>query len=333
MVPVSVAPMARCTTAASSGWRSERQSRKMSGAGRLAAQVRCSHPSGIFVFDWNDLVYFLELARQSRLTPAARRLKVDHTTVSRRIAELEKSLSVKLFDRKPDGFVLTEHGHRLFAIAERIEQEATATGRVRVATMEGIGAFFLAERFTELVTRNPGITVELVTERHLISLTKREADIFISFVHPEGQRLVVKKVGSFRLALYASPSYLARRGMPADRTELASHTFIDYVEDLIAIQPVHWLLDVLEPSNVAFRSSSMHAQQNAVAAGAGIGLLPLFSAKANPALVPILGHEVKVYRDVFLTVHEDIEFMARVRSVSRHLAHIFDRDKSFLNEF
>jgi len=317
----------------------------MSGAGRFAAHVRCSHLSGIFVFDWNDLVYFLELARQSRLTPAARRLKVDHTTVSRRIAELEKSLSVKLFDRKPDGFVLTEHGHRLFAIAERIEQETasvpqalgsdatTATGRVRVATMEGIGAFFLAERFTELVTRNPGITVELVTERHLISLTKREADIFISFVHPEGQRLVVKKVGSFRLALYASPSYLARRGMPADRAELASHTFIDYVEDLIAIQPVHWLLDVLEPSNVAFRSSSMHAQQNAVAVGAGIGLLPLFSAKANPALVPILGDEVKVYRDVFLSVHEDIEFMARVRSVSRHLAHIFDRDKSFLNEF
>jgi DNA-binding transcriptional LysR family regulator len=297
------------------------------------------------VFDWNDLVYFLELARQSRLAPAARRLKVDHTTVSRRIAELEKSLSVKLFDRKPDGFVLTEHGHRLFAIAERIEQEAsavpqalgsdnaTAMGRVRVATMEGIAAFFLAERFTELALKNPGITVELVTERHLISLTKREADIFISFVHPTGPRLVVKKLGSFRLALYSSPAYLARRGMPKDRAELAAHTFIDYVEDLVAIQPVHWLLDVLEPSNVAFRSSSMHAQQNAVAAGAGIGLLPLFSAKTNPGLVPVLADEVRVYRDVFLSLHEDLEFMTRVRSVSRHLTHIFDRDKNFLNEF
>jgi DNA-binding transcriptional LysR family regulator len=315
-------------------------------AGRsICALISPSRPLGIFVFDWNDLVYFLELARQSRLAPAARRLKVDHTTVSRRIAELEKSLSVKLFGRKPDGFFLTEHGHRLFSIAERIEQEAssvqqalgsdttTATGRVRVAAMEGIGAFFLAERFTELVARNPGILVELVTERHLISLTKREADIFISFVHPDGKRLVIKKIGSFRLALYASPAYLARRGMPADRTELPSHTFVDYVEDLVAIQPVHWLLDVLEPSNVAFRSSSMHAQQNAVAAGAGIGLLPLFSAKANPMLIPVLGDEVKVYRDVFLSVHEDIEFMTRVRSVSRHLAHIFDRDKGYLNEF
>jgi DNA-binding transcriptional LysR family regulator len=300
---------------------------------------------GGVVFNWNDLVFFLELARQSRLSPAARRLRVDHTTVSRRIAELEKDLSVKLFDRKPDGFVLTEQGHRLFAIAERIEQEvfsvpqalgsgnALAIGRVRVATMEGIGAFFLAERFAELAERQPGITVELVTERHLINLTKREADIFISFVHPTGPRLVIRKLGSFRLALYASRAYLARSGTPKDKAELVSHTFVDYVEDLVAIQPVHWLLDVLEPTNVVFRSSSMHAQQNAVAAGAGIGLLPLFSAKANPALIPVLADEVKVYRDVYLSVHEDLEFMTRVRSVGRHLVHIFERDKLHLNEF
>ena len=246
------------------------------------------------MFNWNDLVFFLELARQNRLAPAARRLRVDHTTVSRRISELEKNLSVKLFDRKPDGFVLTEQGHRLFVVAERIEQEIgnvpqalgaedmAATGRVRVVTMEGIGAFFLAERLAELAQRQPGIVVELVTERHIVSLTKREADIVISFVPPTGQRLVVKKLGTFRLALYASSGYISRNGMPKDHSELIHHTFVDYVEDLIAIQPVRWLLDVIDPLTVSFRSSSMHAQQNAIAAGAGIGLLPLFSAKRNP---------------------------------------------------
>lgn len=297
------------------------------------------------MFNWNDLIFFLELARQTRLAPTARRLRVDHTTVSRRIAELEKDLAVKLFDRNRDGFVLTEKGHRLFAIAERIEQEAssapqalgadnaTATGRVRVASMEGIGAFYLAERFAELSRHQPGITVELVTERHLISLTKREADLFVSFVHPTGPRLVVNRIGSFRLALFASSEYLTRCGTPKRRTDLADHTFIDYVEDLIAIQPVHWLLDVLEPSNVVFRSSSMHAQQNAVAAGAGIGLFPLFSAKSNPNLIPVMADEVRVYRDVYLSIHEDLEFLTRVRTVSRHLTTVFNRDKKYLNEF
>ncbi|MEP9348409.1 LysR family transcriptional regulator [Xanthobacter sp. KR7-225] len=296
------------------------------------------------MFNWNDLTYFLELARQSRLMPAARRLRVDHTTVSRRIAELEKDLSVKLFDRKPDGFVLTEHGHRLFAIAERIEQEAgeiqesiraapsAPTGRVRVASMEGIGAFYLAERFAELAEKEPGIVVELVTERHLINLTKREADISISFVPLSGQRLVMRKLGQFRLSLYAAPDYIRRRGLPQTPDDLPAHSFVDYVEDLVAIRPVHWLLDVLEPSSVAFRSTSMHAQQNAIARGAGIGLLPLFSAKSNPRLIPVLADEVQVMRDVFVSVHEDLEFMGRVKVVLRHLTDIFRRDADFLTK-
>ena len=109
--------------------------------------------------------------------------------------------------------------------------------------------------------------------------------------------------------------------------------FRSYVEDLIAIQPVHWLLDVLEPTNVAFRSSSMHAQQNAVAKGAGIGLLPLFSAKSNAKLIPILADDIRVYRDVYLSIHEDLEFLTRVRTVSRYLTSAFNRDKKYLNEF
>src|SRR5205823_12591851 len=76
------------------------------------------------MFNWNDLVFFLELARQGRLMPAARRLKVDHTTVSRRISELEKDLAIKIFDRKPNGFVLTEDGHKLYQEAEKIEGAA-----------------------------------------------------------------------------------------------------------------------------------------------------------------------------------------------------------------
>ncbi|MFD1703091.1 LysR family transcriptional regulator [Methylopila henanensis] len=295
------------------------------------------------MFNWNDLVYFLELARRGRLMPAARRLKVDHTTVSRRIFELEKSLSVKLFDRKPNGFLLTEKGHQLFAIAERIEQDTLAinetvsaapsapTGRVRVATMEGIGAFYLAERFAQLAIDEPGLLVELVTERHLINLTKREADVSVSFVPLAGQRLTVRKVGTFRLALYAARSYIERHGAPKTRAELNDHAFVDFVEDLVAIGPVHWLADVLEPSTVAFRSTSLHGQQYAVAAGAGIGLLPLFCAKTRTDLVPLLVDEVVVSRDVYLSVHEDLEYTARVRAVTKRVADMFRQDEAYLN--
>jgi DNA-binding transcriptional LysR family regulator len=296
------------------------------------------------MFNWNDLVFFLELARQGRLMPAARRLKVDHTTVSRRISELEKDLAVKLFERKPDGFVLTEDGHRLLAIAEKMEvlglsvmetvkaAPSEPAGRVRLATMEGIGAYYLPDRLAEFNALHPDILVELVTERHLINLTKREADVSISFVPPVGPRLDVRKAGTFKLGLFGSAAYLARRGTPMKRDDLVAHDFVDYVVDLVAIPKVHWLLDVLEPEHVVFRSSSMAAQQNAIVAGRGLGLLPYFSAKKEPRLVSILPKEVRVERDLYVTVHEDIQFMGRVRALTRFLFTLFEKDAAFLNE-
>lgn len=297
------------------------------------------------MFDWNDLIFFLELARQGRLMSAARRLKVDHTTVSRRIAELERSLDTKLFNRSADGFNLTEAGHKLLALAESIEQTAllvpealgkpetaSTAGRVRVASMEGIAAFYLSDRFRQLAKTAPNVVIELVTERHLINLTKREADVSVSFVPLQGPKLIVREVGEFRLALFASEEYLASHGVPADRDTLPDHDFVDYVEDLVAIEPVHWLREVLVPTHVVFRSTSMAAQQSAVAAGLGIGLLPLFSAKTDPRLVPILSDSVVVRRKLYLSVHEDIEFLARVRAVTRFLHDLFEREKIYLNE-
>lgn len=296
------------------------------------------------MFNWNDLVFFLELARQARLMQAARRLKVDHTTVSRRISELEKDLAVRLFERKPDGFVLTEDGHRLLSIAEKMEvlglsvvetikaTPSEPSGRVRLATMEGIAAYYLTEKLVDFNVLHPQILVELVTERHLINLTKREADVSLSFVPPVGQRLSVRKAGTFGLGLFVSAAYLSRRGKPKKVGDLPAHDFVDYILDLVAIPKVHWLLDVLEPEHVVFRSSSMAAQQNAIAAGRGIGLLPYFSAKTDQRLVPVLQEDVRVERELYVAVHEDIQFMGRVRALTRFLFSLFEKDAAYLNK-
>src|SRR6266481_167280 len=232
---------------------------------------------GLPRFDWSDLVFFLELARQGRLVPAAKRLRADHTTVSRRVAELERGLNCKLFDRGANGFVLTDAGQKLFNYAEAIESSALAieenvagvasepTGDVRVATMEGIGSFYLAPRMPILRKLFPEIRIELMTERHLISLTKREADISVSFAQMTGPRLISEEVGTFQLRLYASAQYLDRMGEPRTIEDLDRHEFVDYIDDLVSISQVRWLHDVLVPSRVVFRSSSMVAQHNAAA--------------------------------------------------------------------
>lgn len=292
------------------------------------------------MFDWNDLPFFLELARQGRLGPTARRLRVDHTTVSRRVAELERSLDQKLFDRTADGFALTEAGARLLPLAEGMEQQARAiaagkpgaapAGRVRVASMEGIASQYLAGHLPALAMEHPELIVELVTSPALVNLTKREADISLSFVPPRGPRLQVRRIGSFALFLYAAPAYLATHGAIAGPEDLPVHAFVDYVEDLVQIPEVHWLLDVVCSPRVCFRSSSMYAQATAAAAGAGLVLLPSFAGETDPRLVPVLKPLVRTERPIYLGVHEDLAWVPRVRAVVRALETRVVADRDFL---
>ncbi len=121
--------------------------------------------------------------------------------------------------------------------------------------------------------------------------------------------------------------------LPKRKAELINHTFIDYVEDLVAIQPVHWLLDVLEQATSHLDRPACTPSKMRLPPGPASVCYRCFSAKSNSKLIPIMTEEIKVYRDVFLSIHEDIESLTRVKSVSRHMVSVFNRDKKFLNEF
>ena len=294
------------------------------------------------MFDWNDLVYFLELARHRNLAAAGKRLNVDNTTVGRRVRELEASLNVKLFARTRSGFILTDAGQRLLVQAEAMETNArdisqsfgglknTLSGTVRVGTMEALGSLYLAGRLAELNKLHPEITIELVTASNWINLSKREADLLISFPRPNGHRLDSTKIGEFRLRLYATPSYLAIYGVPKSLRELDDHVFVDYIADLVQIQAVQWLSDILRSPNVVFRSSSLIAQYHAVLAGHGIGMLPSFVAARDTRLTPILSKTASVKRDFWLSRHEDLAHVGRVLEVEHFLKKLIQDDQPFL---
>lgn len=295
------------------------------------------------MFDWSALPFFLELARQGRLAPTARRLRVDHTTVSRRVAELERALDQKLFDRSAEGFSLTEQGRALMPMAEAMEAQALSIeagranngavqGRVRVASMEGIASQYLARRLPILAERHPGLSLELVTSPALFNLTRREADISLSFVPVRGPKLSIRRVGGFALFLYASPGYLAEHGTPARPEDLARHRFVDYVEDLVQIPEVHWLLDVISNPQVTLRSSSMYAQATAAANGAGLVLLPSFAGETDARLVPVLKPQIRTERPIYLSVHEELAWVPRVKETVRFLEESLREDAAFLTQ-
>lgn len=294
-------------------------------------------------FDWDDLSLFLTLARHRSLSQTARVLALTHSTVGRRIKALEAALGAKLFERTANGFLLTDDGETLLRQAEGVEahvagiaaafggEEAQVGGTIRVATMEAFGSLFLAPRLGRLYQRHPSVRVELVTASHWINLSKREADVLISFPKPRGHRIGSEKIGEFALFLYASHDYIARFGMPRTVADLKDHRFIDYIDELVVIPAVRWLSDVLRDQETVFRSTSLVAQYNAALGGLGITMQPTFVAADDPRLVPILPGQIMVKRDFWLSVHDDLAHIPRVRLVLGFLRDLIAENAAFLN--
>lgn len=293
--------------------------------------------------NWDDLRVFLEVARQGHLSPAAKRLNVDHTTVSRRIAQLELALGTKLFERTRSGLVLLDAGHQLLRHAEAIESHTisasasfgfagyTTGGRVRIAMMEGIASLYLAPRLDQLQALHPTIKLELVTSAQPLNLSRREADLFLSFFKPSGRGLHIQKIGEFALRLYASPNYIQRHGAPTKLADLADHVFVDYIDDLVAIDAVRWLGEIIKNPRIVFHSNSMIAQHQAAAAGLGLVLLPSFAAARDQRLKPLLADTISVKRDLWLSVHHDLQDVPRVKAVMKFIVNLIREDQDFLN--
>lgn len=270
------------------------------------------------MFDWNDLRYFLEVARRGKLSAAALRLGVDHTTVARRIGALEEALGLALFDRANRSYRLTEDGRRLVTYAEKMEagsidlMDALApsvtgpTGTVRLATPEAFGSQFIANHAASFRAHNPGIELELIAETRPLSLTPREADAAISLSKTEQGRVVSEKIGDYRLRLYAAPSYLQGHPPIVRPGDLRDHEFIWYVDDLLPLPQLKMLDKMIGAPNVVFRTTSVTGQANAAAAGLGLALLPCFVADRIPSLTTVLPREVSIIRDLWLTVHADM---------------------------
>jgi DNA-binding transcriptional LysR family regulator len=125
--------------------------------------------------------------------------------------------------------------------------------------------------------------------------------------------------------------YLDRLGEPRTIEDLDRHEFVDYIDDFVSISQVRWLHDVLVPSRVVFRSSSMVAQHNAAAAGVGMVLLPSFSAAEDARLRPVLIDQASVMRSIWLTLHEDHQYLSRIKAVKSFLKKIISADQPFLN--
>ncbi len=293
--------------------------------------------------NWNDLRFFLAVARSKTISLAGRRTGTDHATVSRRIDALERALGIRLFERNPRGYNLTSQGEALQASAEDVEArildiESQAAGHskgmigsVRLSTPEGFGNFFLARRIGEFAHSHPLLSVELITIQQIVALSRRETDIAITMTEPSSDGPQRERLVEYDLGVFASEDYLRGRGPIKTRNELSEHPFVGYVDDLIFSRPLDYLKEVHPGVRAQLQNSSIQAQMAAAESGFGLCVLPHYVARRSNKLIPLLPREVALRRAYWMVTTPDVTNTGPVRQMQRFLRQAVAEAGSFFD--
>lgn len=279
-------------------------------------------------FQWDDVRLFLALCRARTVRSAAASLGVDASTMSRRLAVLEKALGATLFDRGRDGIAPTKAADDLLPVAERIEAgmtqfanaadglERDVSGVVRMTCPPDVAEVLIAPLLGALLTRHPALRVELQPTEALLDLTRREADLALRTARPaRGDLLVAKLVGA-RWVLAASPALARDLGT---LRRWADAPWIGWGERLSRIGPASWLAKHAPEVDPVVRSDSLIVQIAVVSTGLGIALVPEPSLShyglVPVTLAPALREAAHAWPTdaLFLVTHRALRDVPRVR--------------------
>jgi DNA-binding transcriptional LysR family regulator len=276
------------------------------------------------MFDWNDLKYFLAVARHQSTIAAGKALGLSQSTVHRRLAELERRLGRQLVTRYTTGYRLAEFGETLLPYAERVETaiadlETQVTGAtrdlsgvIRVTCPEPIIARMTqAGLIARFHARHPKLRVEFVTSDRYLDLTKGEADVAFRSGDTDDE-LVGRKLADSLWAVYASRDYIARHGKPERPEDLSRHLLVGLDESMSKHRTAIWLKAVAPDATMSARSNSVLGLVASVKSGVGVGPLPTALGDAEPELVRVMGPIPELTRSWRILTHPDLRRAPRI---------------------
>lgn len=285
--------------------------------------------------DWDHLRFFLALCRHGSFAAAARALKVDETTVSRRLGALEQQLEAKLFERTALGLMPTVAAERMQKAAEMAEAallgvvdqvaglEGRPSGFVRVTMTETVASHFVIPSLGAFQARYPEIRLEIFTGYGALDVARGEADIAVRALRPVGNHLVTRRLGSVALGVYAAACYLAHRSSPRFEDGLAGHDLLDYSDRMSPRPPGDPFLGArTEGARLVFTGNSPMGLTAAAEAGLGIATLPCYLADQRPGLTRLWPDRSQRYNLLAVT-RAELRRSARIRAVLDHLVQHF----------
>jgi DNA-binding transcriptional LysR family regulator len=278
--------------------------------------------------DWDDLRHFLAIVERGSISGAATLLKVNHSTVLRRIGALEDGLGQRLFDRLPGGYTLTAQGHalaeQLAGVRERIEAaqrqvqggDTQLRGSVRLTTTDTLLHGLLLPVLAGFRTRHPEVQLEVTVDNSFLSLTQREADVAVRGTNQPPENLVGRRAGAIRTALYGAQRYLD--ALPPGAGPADWH-WVALDESLAHLEQARRVRAQVDAARIALRLDTLVGMADAVAAGLGVGWLLCPLALQRPGLVELAPPAPEMDTGIWVLTHPDLKAVARVKALTDFL--------------
>lgn len=278
--------------------------------------------------DWDDLRYFLQVSERGSISGAAKFLNVNHSTVLRRISNLEKRLGVRLFDRLAGGYVITQAGeelrNELRGVNDQIEaaerhlggRDLGLAGTIRITTTDTIARGLLMPYLAAFRVLHSAIQLEMVINNSFLSLTKREADIAVRPSNRPPQHLIGRRVGRIRTAIYASKTYLKKN---KKTKACANHDWVAPDETLSHLAQAKWVKKHIREDRIVARVDSLMSMLDAVRSGMGIGLLLCLLADDEKDLIQMAEPLDELDTELWILTHPDIKQVARIKTLADFL--------------
>ena len=286
--------------------------------------------------DWGLLPDFLMIARARSLTGAADRLGINHSTIYRRLNQLESQLSCRLFERLNTGYRLTPEGEALLSHAEAMEAEAfqaerllggadvTLRGEVRLTAPENLVYDFLPAYLERFYQQYPDIRVSVLVTNTDLDLNRREADLALRATPSPPDYLVGRKLTDIGWAVFGAPKLMQERGRPADLEMACDYPWIGPEAGLMHIPGYRWVMSQVPESLIVVRGSTLNAIARFAQAGLGLAALPM--DQVRPELQPLLALPTTPMSGLWLLTHADLRNVARIRVLMDFLADAFRED-------
>lgn len=278
---------------------------------------------------WDDYRTVLAVSRARSLAGAADLLGVNQSTVFRRLGAMEDRLGARLFERSRTGYALTAAGEEMVRLAERMSedivdferrltgQDLRPQGELRVTTNDTLVVHLLTPIFASFRSLYPEISLDVVIGNQSLNLSKRDADVAIRATANPPETLVGRRLAIIPWAVYAADSL----GLTSlDPVDYRRHSWIGLGDNLAGLKPGRWLTQHVGDDRIGWKINTVLGLAEAVAEGAGIGLLPCFIAQTFPNLVRLADPSEEFEGALWLLTHPDLRNTARVRVFMDHVA-------------